>query len=214
MMFWQALRRYKSFVFAAIALSFTIVGMSGGCIAYRRPPKLTVAERHIVDSGPLPYSVCVVPWTPEIAAQRRQEPGAYARSLATLLEASNAFQSCRLSTGPDAGADLIATSSGQYCNTAIIPLFTILSLGIIPTVFDDTDCEGLVLHSSHSSSSAPAEIEVRHTGKVVMGWAAVPLGLLPGWSYGSAREDPRFRERFRLNILRRSADIGRLAAHP
>jgi hypothetical protein len=214
MMLWQALKRHKLLVFAAVALSFPISCMSGACSAYRRPTELTATERQVVDSGPLPYSVSVVPWTPEIAAQRGQEPGAYARSLTTLLEASHAFRSCGLTTGPDASADLLATSSGQHCNTAIIPLFTILSLGIIPTVFDDEDCEGLVLHPSHSrsSTSAEVEVEVRHKGKVVMGWAAVPLGMLPGWSHGSLREDPRFRERFRLNILRRRADIDRLAA--
>ncbi len=213
-MFWQTLKRNKLVVFAAVALCFPIAGLSGACGAYRRPAGLTAAERQVLDSGPLPYSVSVVPWTPEVAAQRGQEPGAYAGSLAALLEASKAFQSCRLTSRQSVHSDLIATSSGQYCNTAVIPLWTILSLGIIPTVFEDEDCEGVVLRSARSQSSAAVEVDVRYKGTVVMGWAAVPLGMLPGWSHGSLSEDSRFRERFRLNILRRRADITRLVATP
>ena len=213
-MCWKALKRHKRLVFAALALCFPIAGMSGACGAYRRPAALTAAERQVLDSGPLPYSVSVVPWTSEVAAQRGQDPGAYASSLAALLEASKAFRSCRLTSRPDASSVLLATSSGQYCNTAVIPLWTILSFGIVPTVFDDEDCEGVVFRSARAQSSASVEVGVRHKGTVVMGWAAVPLGLLPGWSHGDLREDSRFRERFRLNILRRRPDIDRLVASP
>ena len=208
------MKRHKGAIFAAVALCFPIAGMSGACGAYRRPAAFSAAELRVLDSGPLPYSVSVVPWTPEVAAQRGQEPGAYASSLATLLEASKTFRSCRLTTRRQASSDLLAMSSGQHCNTAVIPLWTVLSLGIIPTVFDDEDCEGVVLLSGRAQSSASVEVEVRHKGTVVMGWAAVPLGLLPGWSHGSLQNDSRFRERFRLNLLRRRADIDRLLASP
>ena len=211
-MLWRALKRHKLAVFAAVALSFPMAVVSGACHAYRHPPELSAAERQVVGSGPLPYSVSVVPWTPGVSVQRGQNAGACARSLATSLQASHAFRSCRLTAGPDASADLLATSTGRCCNSAIIPLFSILSLGVIPAVFDDEYCEGLVLHSAHPRSSASVEVEVRHKVKVVMGWAAVPLGMLPGWSHGSPPEDSRFRERFRLEILRRRADIDRLAA--
>ena len=210
-MLWQTVKRHKGAVFAALALCFPIAAMSGACGAYRRPSGFTAAEQHVIDSAPLPYSVSVVPWTPEVAAQRGQDAGAYAGGLAAMLEASKAFRLCRLSD-EQASSDLLATSTGQHCNTAVIPLWTILSLGIIPTVFDDEDCEGVVFRSGRKASPASVEVEVRHKGTVVMGWAAVPLGLLPGWAHGSLQEDSRFRERFRLNILQRRADIDRLAA--
>ena len=36
------------------------------------------------------------------------------------------------------------------------------------------------------------KIEIRSKQRVVMGWAAVVLGALPGWSYGSLSDDSRF----------------------
>ena len=60
--------------------------------------------------------------------------------------------------------------------------------------------------------SEGVQIEVRHKGPVIMGWIAVVVGALPGWSYGSVEGDSRFAERFRLAVIRRRAEINRLAA--
>jgi hypothetical protein len=104
------------------------------------------------------------------------------------------------------------TSTGLYCNSAVIPLFTIVSLGVIPTIFDDEDCEGMQFRSAKRSESLPVNFEVRYKGRVVAGWVAVPLGIVPGWSYGSARDDSRYAERLRLAILHRQAELAALAS--
>lgn len=54
------------------------------------------------------------------------------------------------------------------------------------------------------------QVEVRYKGTVVMGWAAVIVGALPGWAYGSAERDSRFAERFKVAVMRRRAEIERL----
>ena len=87
-------------------------------------------------------------------------------------------------------------------------------LGVIPTIFQDEQCEGMLLRSAPGEpKSEGVAIEVRHKGPVVMGWVAVVIGALPGWSYGESSSDARFAERFRLAAIRRRSDIDRLLAH-
>ena len=74
-------------------------------------------------------------------------------------------------------ADLLATSTGLYCGTAIIPLFTILSLGAIPTIFTDRDCEGVSFRAGGSGSggsSNSVEVRYQEEGRVIYGLARDP----------------------------------------
>jgi hypothetical protein len=201
-------RRRRLAVLSVVTLAglIIVVGLSGGCGAQRRPPALTPEERRLVASGPLPYAVSVIPWDSSTRALTYTEP------LADLLRTSGVFRSVRLEATPSPGADLIVTSTGAYCNTAIIPLLTLISLGLIPTIFDDEDCVGLVLRRAASSSASDSvEMTFRYKGRVVMGWAAVVIGALPGWTHGSASRDTRYRDHFRLELLRHHTEIRRLA---
>jgi hypothetical protein len=139
-----------------------------------------------------------------------KDAGTYARSLAELLAASHAFRRSRLEAEQGSDTDLIASSTGAYCNKAIIPFWTLLSLGVVPTVVDDEDCDFMELRSAKSPAAGSVEVGVQYRGRIVMGLVAIPLGAVPGWSHGSARKDNRYRERFRLAIIRRRAEIERL----
>ena len=57
------------------------------------------------------------------------------------------------------------------------------------------------------------QVVVRYKGTVIMGWVAVVVGALPGWSYGSVDGDSRFAERFRLATIARRGDIERVVGH-
>lgn len=89
---------------------------------------------------------------------------------------------------------------------------------MIPTIIEDERCEGMLLRTTVGQPKADGVvIELRHKGPAIMGWIAVVVGALPGWSHGSVERDPLFAERFRLAVIRREADISRLArvsAHP
>jgi hypothetical protein len=209
----QWVRRPRLLLGVFLVLLIVVLGVSGGCGAYRRPGGLTAAERQLLASPPLPYRVSIVPWDAERAARTSQDPERYAESLALLVNGSHAFRVSRLETAAAADSDLVATASGAYCNAAIVPIFSIISLGIIPTVFDDRYCVGLVLHRGRGPSSADSvTVDFEHRGRVVMGWAALAIGALPGWSWGSPDRDARYRERFRLEVIRHQAEIRRLVA--
>jgi hypothetical protein len=203
--------RRRSFIIGGVAmLMFIIVGMAGGCSAHRRPPALTDEERELLDAPPLPYAVSIVPWDPATAPRKGANPEAYASNLAEIAIPSRAFRDVRREPTPGPQADLTAMSTGVYCNTAVIPLFTIISLGIIPTIWDETDCQGMTLHSARIRSGGSVQVAVRYKGRAVMGWGAIFLGVLPGWAYGDVRGDARYRERFRLEVIRHRQAIEQL----
>lgn len=206
----KRLSRSKRIAIVVAAIAYAVIGVSGGCFAHKRPPAPNVSERVLLKTAPLPYSVTVAWW--DDATKTGQNPEAYGDALAKLVIASGTFRSSRYErTSAPAGQDLVATSTGVYCNTAMIPVLSILSLGLIPTVFQDEHCQGMLLRTAAGQPESEAvQIDVRYTGTVIMGWAAVVVGVLPGWSYGSIEGDSRFADRFRLAVLRRRADIERL----
>jgi hypothetical protein len=218
---WSSIGRRNQIVCVAVVVCLALAAASGGCYAHRRPAAMNAEERKLLEAAPLPYTVSVVPWNSEPGEQAGRDPDAYAKSLAKLVAGSKAFRASRLEARPGADADLVAISNGAHCNTAIIPVFTIITVGLIPTVFEDEDCHGVVIRSARPSTSQPVpepvpqpvEIGVRHKGQVVMGWAALVFGALPGWSYGSGSDDSRYRERFRLEVITHREEIEKLAAH-
>ena len=192
----KKLSRRKRMLVGAAALTYAVIGVAGGCNAYRRPPALSAEERALLQSAPLPYSVTVALWDAATTTTTGQNPEAYSSGLAKLVISSGIFKTSRYerSSAPS-GQDLVATSTGLYCNTAVIPALSILSLGVIPTMFQDEHCEGMLLRSAPGRpKSEGVQIEVRHKGPVIMGWVAVVVGALPGWSYGSVDGDSRFAE--------------------
>ena len=208
-------RRLTLTVTLALLVVFILLGFAGGCNAYRRPPAPNADERQLLRAPPLPYAVIVKQWDPETAKRITRNPVTYAEALAGVLIPSGAFRTSRFEKNAQPrDGDLIATSTGTYCNSAVIPLFTILSLGIIPTVFDDEDCMGVELrHTGGPASARSVRIEFSNKSRVVMGWAAVIMGILPGWSHGSPRNDSRFYQRFRLEVIRHQSEIERLIRH-
>jgi hypothetical protein len=204
------LSQRKQVLIIAAAVLFAIVGISGGCDAHRRPPALSAEERALLQGAPLPYSVTVALW--DLETDTGQNPEGYAGRLAKLVAASGAFKANRYERSPNpVGQDLVATSTGLYCNSAVIPVFTLISLGIIPTVFQEEQCEGMLLRAAANQPKRNGvEVTARFKGTFVMGWAAVVCGAMPGWSYGPVATDSRFVQRFRLAVIRRREELARI----
>jgi hypothetical protein len=196
----------------AAAIAFVAIAITG-CGAQRVVFVPTADERRLLAAPPLELSVVVVNWSPKFAAGR--DPSAYASHITDLLQASHAFRSVEYDPtgGAVAKADLVAEHGGEYCNSAIIPIFTIVTLGIVPTIWNETDCNGVVFRSARAPSDSSRAIDVheKRTGKAVMGWAALPLGLFPGWSWHTGRDQPAYQQAFRLAIIRRQAELLNLA---
>ena len=211
---WRSIgRRNQIGVLVTLAL-LVVAGAATGCQAHQRPAPLTAEEARLLEGGPLPYRVSVVPWTADPGEETGRDPAAYASSLAGIVDDSEAFTSSRFEQKPGADADLVAIPTGLSCGAGVIPVFTILSAGLIPTVYEDEDCHGLVMRSAKPSTAPLVELTVRHRGRVVMGWAALVFGAMPGWSWGRGGDDVRYGERLRLEVVRHRAEIDQLVHAP
>jgi len=210
---WASIGRRNQIVVLAGLLCLVIAAASGGCYAHRVAPAAATdaALQQSLSGMPLPYTVAVVPWNSEPGSQTGRDPQAYAKSLANVLASSHAFRASRFETSPGADADLVAMSIGLKCESSVVPLFTILSAGIIPTVFDGESCDGMIIRSAKPATPPPVEIRVRQNGQTVVGWAAVVFGALPGWAWGSVGDDRGYDELFRREIAKSRTAIEQLA---
>jgi hypothetical protein len=202
-------RRWSRWIAGAIVVGY---GMAGGCFAQRLPPAPSAGEAATLRQPPLPYAVAVMPWDAATAAKRGQNPQAYGDAAYRWLKGSGAFSSVQSTPSDLLGVDLIASSTGAYCNSAVIPLFTLLSLGVIPTLFTDHDCEGIVFRPNDANRTDSVALSYDQEGRVIMGWLALPIGFLPGWTHGSALEHPRSRDRARLAVLAHRTALAALAS--
>lgn len=184
-----------------------------GCMAQHVVFRPNAEQRALLREPPLPYIVQVVPWATQRAMR---SPSAYTDNAALLVQRSLAFQSVIYEKGsrtPAPGVTLFAESSGDHCNTAIIPLYSILSLGLVPTIFTDVECSGAIFRRADGTRPQDSVVvRIRHRGKAVMGWVAAPLGLLPAFSYRSARGQKGYHQAFRLAILEKREELAALAA--
>jgi hypothetical protein len=194
---------------AAVLVLGVVLGVAGGCTAHRRP-SFTAEEYQLLKEPPLPYSVSIVEWDVATRVKTSRNPEAYARILADVAIPSRAFRDMRRAPSPEPQPDLAATSTGVYCNTALIPALSIISLGIIPTVWQEEDCQGMFLRSMKDPGRPPVRIDVRFRGTAMIGWASLLVGALPGWSWGDIRRDSAYHQMLRLEVIRHRAEIERL----
>ena len=203
----------KDWLLLGFLAAFAVYGVAGGgCFAERLPSGSTAGFVGASDSAPLPYSVVVTPWDTATAARLGRNASAYATAAFKWLQSSGAFASVRLGSSTDTSADFSATPTGEYCNTAVIPLVTGITLGLVPTVFTDSTCRGAVFRSIAGGARGTDSLVVRQKsgGRVVMGWAAVPIGFLPGWTHGEAKNHPRYAQLARSAIFARSGELAGL----
>lgn len=201
---WYRRRKWQLLILVALV----IYGMTGGCYA-QQLPQVSAPERELALRGVLPYSVLVTRW--DSLHRTSQNPAAYADAALVFLSTAHAFRSVRAGALSSDSADLVAMSTGGYCNSAVVPMFTILTLGVVPTIFTDTDCDGVVLKRYPATpGSDSVVIESRRESRVVMGWAAMLVGILPGWTHRDARRHPATGRVLRAAVFRQESAIAQL----
>src|SRR3954468_1486470 len=151
-----------------LAVLVPLVALTG-CMASQANFKPTGPQKQLLAEPPLPFAVSVVHWR---RGQGRNAQ-AYHKNLTKLLRASGAFRSVTYDSLRQVPADLYVESRGDYCNTAVIPIFTLLTLGIVPTIWKETDCTGMIFRPVNATAGSDSVVvRVSHTGTAVMGWIA------------------------------------------
>ena len=88
----------------------------------------------------------------------------------------------------------------------MIPIFSLITLGLIPTVIEEESGYSFSLRSSKSSERVVI-VEYVHRGYSVLGWGAGLLNFFPQWTGNDVYNDPRFKERLKLAILTKAQEI-------
>ncbi len=184
---------------AAVAALALALAWSGGCVSAPLPP----ASGDGAVAAPMDLTVGVEPARVE----------AFSDELLRSLRASGAFARVeridRLATPPD----LLARVEHGWEGTAAIPILTVLSLGLVPTIVEETYGLAFTLRAPGSASPAVA-IDARWTGRIWLGLASAPLNLSPDRTGADWRGHPRWAAHLRRSVGRRSPEIEALAGRP
>ena len=186
----------KALVTLGIVCSAVIVaGLLKGCASEQRPLPLDTSEETLLGSNGFGLSLGVEPSTPPV----------YAQSLLHALQQTGLFREVQPAERVQA-PDLLVRVERPISGNAVIPILSLITLGLIPTVTEEEHGYSFSLRSPKSSEQVVI-VEYVHRGYTVLGWVAGLLNLFPQWTGDSVQNDPRFKERLKLAILIKAQEI-------
>ena len=175
------------------------LGLYRGCSSAALPPAPLASEMDRVRATHFRATVGV---------EKYQYP-VYSERLIGSLRRTGLFEAVdSLEKNPD--ATLVARVERRIYGTATIPVFTALSLGLIPTTVQEEWGESFSLRRNNSASQ-PVAVEFAYRGPSTLGWWAAVRSLSPDISTANPRETERFRDALSVAICAKSSDIVRLA---
>jgi hypothetical protein len=191
----------KAFVAIGIVCSAVIVaGLLKGCASEQRPLPLKTSEETLLGSKGFGLSLGVEPSTPPV----------YAQALLHALQQTELFRVVQPADKIQA-PDLLAQVERSITGNAVIPILSLITLGLIPTVTEEEHGYSFSLRSPKSSERVVI-VEYVHRSYTVLGWVAGLLNFFPQWTGDGVQNDPRFKERLKLAILIKTQEINVVAS--
>ena len=169
----------KLAIAAAIVALATLLAWVGGCVSAPLPPAVDedgASSRLELELELGVEADRVAPFSDELV-----------RSLAASGIFARVDRLDRFASPPD----LVATVEHGWRGNAAIPIFTAFSLGLIPTVVEETYGLAFTLHAPHAAAPALA-IDTRWSGRIWLGLAASLLNLSPDRSGEDWRTHPHW----------------------
>lgn len=167
----------------------------GGCVGWGSaalPPKLSEAERARIAGAHVPMTVGV----------ERCDAPVYSESLRDALRRTGIFDRVDDLERFDEPPSLVARVERRVHGTAVVPLWTLLTFGIVPTSVEETAGWSFSLGAPERPGER-VRIECVHTGRTTLGWIAVFEAADPDRTIVpfAPTDSARFRERLALAIL-------------
>ncbi len=190
-----------------IACSMCVAMVACGCGSSQRLLPLSASDKAIVRGTHLP-------WTVEV---QQNISSVESNNLFEDLNETHLFKSVVLSQSvadkAKSSADFIARIEVEYRSgypnvyPNPIPVFFILSCGIIPSIIPDVYGQCFSL-SSPALPSRKIIVDTRVVGYTVMGFVAIPLKVLPGWSVLiSPDKECRYYDHLALAIIKHKDEL-------
>jgi hypothetical protein len=184
--------------FAAIAAA-AVVASCGGCVSMPLPPRPGAAESARVAAVRVPVVVGIEPDRRHLATEE----------LVHCLRQTGLFASVGLLDRLDRPPDLLTRVEGTGAGAGVMPFFTVFSLGVIPTLFEER--WGLAFSLRRPESSGPGlSIDARWRGRTILGWVSAVANLSPQRSSEQPTLHPRYAEHVAALLAAHSAEIDAL----
>lgn len=174
-------------------------GLSGGCGSGTLPPKLSQEQQAILKATRFPATVGVA----------KDKFPVYSDHLIRALQETRLFRRVDSLSSFSESPTLIARVERHIYGTAVLPLFTILSLGIIPTTVEEEHGHSFSLRSADTPDNG-VQIEFSYRGPTTLGWYGGLLNLSSNRASGDVRTSKRFYDAFAWEIASWAAAIDSL----
>jgi hypothetical protein len=184
-----------------LPLTIMIVGLAGGCTSSTLPQRITSEQRALLQRTRIDVTIGVEDY----------EAPVYSEDLTKVLLKTHLFTRVDHLTNFTTPPDFVARVEERIYGSAVIPIFTGLSLGIIPTTVDER--HGYSFSLGRPGTEAP-RIPIRfvYKGPTTLGWWAVFLNLSPNRTMRDIDGHPRFIESFAWEIATKRDEIESLKA--
>jgi len=182
---------------AAVALAIGLPGCVGWASS-SLPPRLTDAELQWIEGTRLPLTVGVVPHV---------HP-AYSDALAERLRDLGLFDRDDPVGEFETPPDLLASVDRQIHGGAVIPLWTLLTFGLVPTFHEEERGTSFWL-TAPGPDGARWHVDSSHTGCTTLGWVAL-LDVFDGDRTVlpfAPEHTQRMRDRLALEILEHADEL-------
>ncbi len=183
-------------------IGLSVLGFMRGCSSAALPPEPRASEL---------AKVRATHFRTTVGIEKDQYP-VYSQRLVESLRHTGLFDAVdALEHLPN--ATLVARVQRHIYGTASIPIFTVLSLGIIPTTVQEEWGESFTLRRNGTAQPAVA-IDFSYVGPSTLGWWAAIRSLSPNITTVSPPGTSRFRDAFSVAICSHAEEIGHLLETP
>ena len=190
----------KLLITTVVAAVLVVVAAFGGCSSSSLPSAPTEAQIGLLEQTHFKSSVGVEAYKYPVYTER----------LIKDLRATGLFDRVEPIDQIDK-PDLIARTERPVYGKATIPLWTIVTLGVVPTTVDEE--HGHVFSLRRPGDSEPSElVDYTYRGPTTLGWVAAFLNLSANRTSGNPIETQRFREGLALAVALRADQIAKLLA--
>lgn len=177
--------------------------LAGGCATNALPPKLSDDQAERVRATHFAARVAVEAY----------EPALYSERLIRSLRSTGLFDQVG-PLGAVEDPDLVASVDRPIYGTAsMLPLLTVVSLGIIPTFVSQEWGEDFTLRAPDDADRR-VPIELAYEGPTTLGWLALLRAPTPRHTLRKPHETPRFRAGLAYAIVERSDAVRDLLGPP
>jgi hypothetical protein len=185
-------RKSKVLIIIASVFAFIFVsGLIGGCSSSVLPPALSNEEAALVKTVHFNFVVGV----------EESNPKVYADKLIASLRGTNLFKQVDYINKLSIEPDIVAKVNENIYGSAVIPIFTAVTLGFFPTWVEEEHGNSFSLQWKNNLNKT-INIRSVYGGYTVLGWISGLLNILPDRTSGESILHPRYTARLAYDIVR------------